>query len=154
MVQRMNPVPVRKPALPSDKLQRVQQYVEEHLDQRLPISRLAAVVNMSPFHFARLFKQATGLAPHAYLLHRRVERAKQLLREEALPLVSVATRVGFQTQGHFTEVFRRHAGLTPRHSRLSVRERPAQAPAPQHAQPREPAAAPPVAPPAPAAPPL
>ncbi len=111
----------KRPALPAEKLQKVLSYVDEHIDERLPIARLAACINMSPFHFARLFKQATGQAPHAYLLTRRVERAKQLLSEQALPLVSVATSVGFQTQGHFTEVFRRYAGLTPRHYRLAAK---------------------------------
>ena len=74
---------------------------------------------MSPFHFTRLFKQATGLSPHAYLTFHRVERAKQMLAESRLALVEVAACVGFQTQGHFTEVFRRHAGITPRRFRVT-----------------------------------
>jgi AraC family transcriptional regulator len=100
------------------KLERVQMFIEQHLGERLRIERLAAAVHMSPFHFARLFKLATGQAPHAYLTARRVERAKELLWDGGLPLVHVAANVGFQTQGHFTEVFRRHAGVTPRHFRL------------------------------------
>jgi AraC-like DNA-binding protein len=75
---------------------------------------------MSPFHFSRLFKLATGESPHAYLTRRRVERAKELLADSSLPLVHVASAVGFQTQGHFTEVFRRHTGTTPRRFRLSA----------------------------------
>lgn len=118
----------RRAALPADKLQRVLAYVDQHIDERLPIAKLAACVNLSPFHFARLFKQATGKSPHAYLLARRVERAKQLLGEAELPLANVATRVGFQTQGHFTEVFRRYAGQTPRLYRLAARARAADAP--------------------------
>ncbi len=77
---------------------------------------------MSPFHFARLFKQATGRAPHAYVVTRRIERAKELLSQDSLPLVHVACSVGFQTQGHFTEVFRRYAGLTPGHFRVEARK--------------------------------
>jgi AraC family transcriptional regulator len=100
------------------KLERVRAFIEQHLAERIRIERLAAAVHMSPFHFARLFKQATGQAPHAYLTARRVERAKELLGTGGLPLVHVAANVGFQTQGHFTEVFRRHAGVTPRHFRL------------------------------------
>jgi AraC family transcriptional regulator len=100
------------------KLERVRAFIEQHLAERIRIERLAASVHMSPFHFARLFKQATGQAPHAYLTARRVERAKELLGTGGLPLVHVAANVGFQTQGHFTEVFRRHAGVTPRHFRL------------------------------------
>jgi AraC family transcriptional regulator len=100
------------------KLERVRAFIEQHLAERIRIERLAAAVHMSPFHFARLFKQATGQAPHAYLTARRVERAKELLGAGGLPLVHIAANVGFQTQGHFTEVFRRHAGVTPRHFRL------------------------------------
>lgn len=124
----MDTLPPRRATLPAEKLQKVLDYVDQHIDERLPIARLAATINMSPFHFARLFKQSTGLAPHAYLLTRRVERAKRLLSDQALPLVHVATSVGFQTQGHFTEVFRRYAGLTPRHYRLAAQARSAPTP--------------------------
>ena len=111
--------------LSEDKLHRVQEFIEQNLERKLSLASLAAVAHMSPYHFARLFKRATGRAPHGYLLQRRVERAKRLLAEGSLPLVQVATSVGFQTQGHFTEVFRRYAGLTPRHYRVSVRQQPA-----------------------------
>jgi AraC family transcriptional regulator len=104
------------------KLARVLAFIEQHLGEPLRIERLASSVHMSPFHFARLFKEATGRPPHAYLTARRVERAKELLSEDSLPLVHVACSVGFQTQGHFTEVFRRYAGLTPRHFRLQARK--------------------------------
>jgi AraC family transcriptional regulator len=100
------------------KLQRVQAFIERNLGEAIRVDQLAAAVHMSAFHFARMFKQATGQPPHAYLLVRRVERAKELLCDRSLALVDVAAAVGFQTQGHFTEVFRRHAGLTPRHFRL------------------------------------
>jgi AraC family transcriptional regulator len=110
-----------RPGLAPHKLQRVLAFIEQHLAEPMRIERLAAAVHMSPFHFARLFKQATGQAPHAYLTARRVERAKELLSDACLPLIHVAANVGFQTQGHFTEVFRRHAGMTPRHFRLHWR---------------------------------
>jgi AraC-like DNA-binding protein len=99
------------------KLARVRAYVDEHLADSVRVKHLAAVVHMSPFHFARTFKQATGQSPHAFLTARRVSRAKELLLDSRLTLVDVAASVGFQTQGHFTEVFHRHAGLTPRHFR-------------------------------------
>jgi AraC family transcriptional regulator len=100
------------------KLERVQAFVEEHLCEPVRVEQLAAAVHMSPFHFARMFKQATGHPPHVYLTLQRIERAKALLDEGRLALVDVAARVGFQTQGHFTEVFRRYAGTTPRMFRL------------------------------------
>lgn len=110
-----------EPGLAPYKLQRVLAFIEQHLAESVRIERLAAAVHMSPFHFARLFKQATGQPPHAYLTVRRIERAKELLSEACLPLIQVAANVGFQTQGHFTEVFRKHAGMTPRHFRLQWR---------------------------------
>jgi AraC family transcriptional regulator len=106
------------PGLAPHKLERVQIFVEQHLAEPVRVEQLAAAVHMSPFHFARMFKQATGQPPHAYLTAQRVERAKTLLREGRLALIEVAASVGFQTQGHFTEVFRRYAGVTPRIFRI------------------------------------
>ena len=112
----------REAGLNGQRLERVIEFIEQNIERKLSIEAIASVAHMSPFHFARLFKVATGRAPHAYLTHRRVERAKRLLRDSAMPIVNVATSVGFQTQGHFTEVFRRYAGQTPRLFRLTARE--------------------------------
>jgi len=76
---------------------------------------------MSPFHFARMFKLATGLAPHAYITRQRMGRARDLLATTDLPLLEVAARVGYQTQAHFTGVFHRYVGTTPRVYRLQHR---------------------------------
>jgi AraC-like DNA-binding protein len=102
------------------RLERVRALIERSLARPLHVEDLAAAAHMSPFHFSRVFKLATGESPHAYLTRRRVERAKELLAESGLPLVHVASAVGFQTQGHFTEVFRRHTGATPRRFRLAA----------------------------------
>jgi AraC-like DNA-binding protein len=64
-------------------------------------------------HFAAQFRAATGVRPHDYVLERRIDRARTLLREEDMPLVEVALSVGFQTQAHFTTVFRRLVGEAP-----------------------------------------
>jgi AraC family transcriptional regulator len=107
-----------KTGLAPHKLEQVRSYIESNLADALNVRRLAALVHSSPFHFSRLFKHATGLSPHAYVIRRRLERAKQLLAEGPLPLTEVAASVGFQTQSHFTDLFRRHAGVTPRRFRL------------------------------------
>src|SRR5687767_12153729 len=109
----------RQSGLAHRKLEQVRSFIEAHLAEPLLVERLAAVVHLSPFHFARLFKLATGTSPHAFITARRVERAKELLRARHLPLVEIAAEVGFQTQGHFTEVFHRIAGTTPRRFRLA-----------------------------------
>jgi AraC family transcriptional regulator len=83
------------------------------LDQPLGLADLAALVQLSPPHFLRMFKHATGLAPHQYVLTQRIERAKGLLRTSMLAIGEIAFHLGFQTQSHFTMHFRRLTGLTP-----------------------------------------
>jgi AraC-like DNA-binding protein len=101
------------------KLTRVQAFVNEHFGESIAVQQLAAIAHMSPFHFARMFKRATGQPPHVYITMRRLEHAKRLLLESNLPLVEVAASAGFQTQAHFTEVFHKHMGVTPRAFRLN-----------------------------------
>jgi AraC family transcriptional regulator len=76
---------------------------------------------MSPYHFARMFKQATGQPPHVYITSQRMDQAKNLLGNTDLSLVEVAASVGYQTQAHFTGVFHKHVGTTPRNFRLHYR---------------------------------
>lgn len=104
------------------KLQKVLLYIEERLAEPVGVRELAAQVHMSPFHFARRFKQAVGTPPHAYITQVRVDRAKRLLSGSNLPLIEVATRVGYRTQAHFTGVFHRYAGTTPRSYRVGARK--------------------------------
>jgi len=107
--------------LSQQKLRRVQAYVREHLCDVLHVEQLAAEVHMSPFHFARMFKRSTGRPPHLYVVLQRIERAKQLLRDTEITLIDIAAQVGFHTQGHFTGVFHRYTGQTPRSFRLDCR---------------------------------
>ena len=108
--------------LPPHKLQKVLSYIEEKLAEPVGVRELASQVHMSPFHFARRFKQAVGTPPHAYITHVRIERAKRLLSTTNLPLIEVATRVGYRTQAHFTGVFHRYVGTTPRAYRVGSRK--------------------------------
>lgn len=108
-------------ALPPHRLMHVQAFVRDHLSEVLHVERLAAQVHMSQFHFARMFKHATGQPPHLYVVMQRVNHARALLQETELPLLEVAERTGFRTQGHFTGVFRRYTGTTPRTFRLACR---------------------------------
>jgi len=70
---------------------------------------------------ARGFKRSTGQTPHLYVVMQRVAAAKGLLRSSDVPLVDVAARIGFRTQGHFTGVFHRYAGMTPHVFRVDCR---------------------------------
>jgi len=95
------------------RLKRVMQYVDDNLSAKITLHGLAAVAGLSRMHFAAQFRVAVGMRPHEYLLKRRIERAEELLRQGDIPLVDVALTVGFQTQAHFTTVFKRFTGDTP-----------------------------------------
>ena len=77
---------------------------------------------MSPYHFARLFKQATGVSPRQFVIRRRIEAAKILLAARRLSIGEVALAVGFCSQSHFTTSFRRSTGITPGHYRIASSE--------------------------------
>jgi AraC family transcriptional regulator len=94
------------------KLRRVKEFVYENLDQGL--AELASVAGLSQFHFARAFRKSTGLTPQHYLMERRIERAKQLLSDDGLPIVEVSLRTGFKNQSHFTTLFRKFTNVTPK----------------------------------------
>lgn len=95
------------------RLKRVVQYVDENLTEKITLQDLATVAGLSRMHFAAQFRAAMGMRPHEYLLKRRIERAEELLKQAEVPLVEIALTVGFQTQAHFTTVFKRFAGDTP-----------------------------------------
>lgn len=103
--------------LPPRRLQRVFSHIRENISRDLSVSELAEVVGMSQYYFSKLFKMSTGTTPHQYVMRQRVERAQELLRETRVALAEIATQVGFETQSHFTSVFRRLVGATPKHYR-------------------------------------
>jgi AraC family transcriptional regulator len=107
--------------MPRGRLRAVVEYIEEHLDAGPRLEELAGVAGLSPYHFARQFKAATGLPPHQFVILRRVERAKQLLRGGELPLAEVAAHAGFSGQSVFGQHFKRLVGVTPRQFRISAR---------------------------------
>ncbi|HTO70442.1 MAG TPA: AraC family transcriptional regulator [Myxococcota bacterium] len=109
-------------ALPRTKLRAVIEYIEEQLDAELSLANMANAVHLSPYHFARQFKAATGLPPHQYVVTRRIERAQQLLAaSDDVSLAEVALGVGFSDQSQFSTHFKRVVGITPRQFRRSAR---------------------------------
>jgi AraC family transcriptional regulator len=100
--------------LPGHKLRRVLEYLNENFSRNLTLSEIARTVGMSPYHFAHVFKQTTGLSPHKYLVARRVACAESLLRETDLPITEIAHRVGYANQSHFSTLFHRAATMTPK----------------------------------------
>jgi AraC family transcriptional regulator len=106
--------------LSPERLKRVRDYVEAHLDDDLSLTVLADVACLSPYHFSRSFKQATGVGPQHYVIQSRLERAKRLLRQTHQPLALIAQEAGFADQSHLTQMFRREMGVTPGRFRAAL----------------------------------
>jgi len=106
--------------LSRDRLKRVQDYIEAHLDDRLTLTELAGVACLSAYHFSRSFKQAMGVGLHHYVMQRRLERAKTLMRRTNQPLALIAQEAGFADQSHLNSTFRREIGLTPGRFRAAL----------------------------------
>ena len=100
------------PELGDRRLSRVVEYVEVHLGEPMTVAELARAAAMSPSHFARAFRLATGEPVWAYVQRRRCERARELLATR-LPIAEIAHRCGFAHQGHLTRAFKRRYGATP-----------------------------------------
>lgn len=103
------------------RLRRVLDYIEDNEHRGLSVAELAAVACLSPFHFARAFKEATGAPPHRYLSLYRLACAKQQLAETDRPLAEIALDCSFSSQANFTRAFRRAMGVTPGDFRRAAR---------------------------------
>jgi AraC family transcriptional regulator len=103
------------------RLKRAIDYFEAEIDKPVSLAAVASSVGLSRMHFAAQFRATTGMRPHEYLLRRRIERAQEVLAETSMSLVDIALSVGFQTQSHFTTVFKRYAGQPPRAWREKAR---------------------------------
>ncbi|MGA0600913.1 helix-turn-helix domain-containing protein [Caulobacter sp. KR2-114] len=104
---------VRPGCLAPWQARRVKAHIEAKLDETLPTAELAAITRLSPHYFARAFKQTFGAAPHAYVLSRRVERAKEMMLTSDDALSHIAVACGFSDQAHFTRRFHQAVGATP-----------------------------------------
>jgi AraC-like DNA-binding protein len=113
------PLPTSQ-GLSPERLQRVRDYVEAHLDEDLSLTVLADIACLSAYHFSRSFKQAGGVGPQRYVIQRRLERAKTLLRRTREPLALIAPEAGFADQSHFTTIFHREMGVTPGRFRAAL----------------------------------
>ena len=109
-----NPAQYVAGALPQHKLQQIIDYIDTYLDRDLSLKELATLVQMSPSYFSQLFKSATGITPHRYVINYRIERAKELMRQGKLSIAEIATQVGFADQSHLHRHFVRLVGVTPK----------------------------------------
>lgn len=101
-------------SLTNVQLQQAIDYIHTHLDEDLSLFKIAQVINISPTYFSSLFKRATGISPHQYVIKQRVERAKLLLTTTDLAIADIALQVGFSSQSHLTQHFKRLTGMTPK----------------------------------------
>ncbi len=102
-------------------LELIKSFIDRNYAKQLTVAALARRARLSPFHFIRSFRAATGLTPHQYVRERRLERARHLLSTTPMPVTDVCQAVGFASLGSFSALFRRATGLSPIAFRASTR---------------------------------
>jgi AraC family transcriptional regulator len=105
--------PPAQGGLPQRQVRTVMDYLEVHLADKTSVAELAALLDLSRFHFIRAFKKTVGMSPHKFILNRRIERARELLTDQDLSVGEVAERTGFNGPAQLTRVFRQIVGTTP-----------------------------------------
>lgn len=106
-------IPIYEGGLPQRQVLQVLDYINDHLSQDIKLADLAALLDMSQFHFSHVFKQAIGTSPYQYLLQQRIERAKQLLKQPEQTIMDIALECGFNSHSHLSNKFRQMTGMTP-----------------------------------------
>lgn len=101
-------------------LKQVKDYIDQNLDQNITLSEMSAIVNLSEYHFARMFKISVGLAPHQYLMQSRLQYAAKLLHEKTLSIIEIAIKAGFNSASYFSQQFKNYYGVTPSVYRSSL----------------------------------
>jgi AraC family transcriptional regulator len=102
-----------KGGLPVYKLRRIVDLMKANLATPFHLGELAAVAELSDYHFSRVFRQTTGLSPSRYFIRLRMQLAKRLLRESGAAIIDIGMAVGYSSPSHFSQVFRKETGLTP-----------------------------------------
>lgn len=95
------------------RIRRSLEEIEARLADDVGLTELAAAVGLSPSHYATLFRAATGMPPHAWLMKRRIERACELLMNTSSNVTDIAFALGFPSSQHFATMFKKHLGTTP-----------------------------------------
>jgi len=120
--QKVN-LPYRQGGLSPALLRRVLDYIQSNLASNITLECLSGLAGLSAFHFSRQFKKSTGLAPHQFLLSRRIQKAKDLLGLGRISIAQVALKTGFCDQSHFATHFKRQTSLTPKQFLTKIRSK-------------------------------
>lgn len=110
-------LPSYEGGLPTYQLNQVLDYIDASLAGEIKLADLAGLLNMSPFHFGRMFKQSMGISPHQYVIQQRLERAKHLLKHSDRAIIDIALECGFNSHSHLSKQFRKVMGIAPRNFR-------------------------------------
>jgi AraC-like DNA-binding protein len=108
--------------LPPRKVRRVIDFIEANLDRDIGLADLARVAELSPFHFSRVFKLATGASPYHFVRERRLQRSRRMLLEDNLGIAEIAIACGFASQSHMTAAFTKAMGISPGRYRCQARD--------------------------------
>ena len=107
--------------IPRWQVRKALEYLQETYTQEFSLERVSAAAQLSKYHLERVFKKATGLRLHNYVVMLRVERAKEILAGTSRPIADIALELGFADQSHFSNVFKQIIGLSPRSYRMAVK---------------------------------
>jgi AraC family transcriptional regulator len=100
-------------ALGKDVFRRLRDYIMAHLDEPIEVAALAGMAGRSEFHFTRVFTRSVGMTPHRYVVHLRLLRALELMRDRRFGLAEIAASTGFADQSHLSRWVRRVHGVSP-----------------------------------------
>ena len=102
------------------KLRKAIAFINDNLDRNIKLAEIAALVEMSSYHFGKMFKQSIGVTPHQYLVRQRLAKAKRLLRDSSMAIADIGYLVGYKNSSHFSKVFHRHVKSTPKAYRQAL----------------------------------
>lgn len=121
---RQRPARKYRGGLGPTRLRRVREFVHANIEEELNLKEMAQSVGLSTAHFSQMFRKSTGESPHGFVLRRRIERSKEMLRTAEGRILDIAIACGFKTQQHFARVFRKLCGASPTEYREEFVEAP------------------------------
>ncbi len=120
VLERLPSAPIHvRGSLSAGQCRRLRRYIDDHLEDDITLSAIAAEVGLRQRHFSTLFRRAFGVTPHQFLINRRLERGAGLLASTRADISEIALQVGFSSQSHFASAFRKRYGVSPRQYALN-----------------------------------